>query len=294
MYHHNNRRRQPTPKRRESRATHRKATVVWRRILKIPHGRASQSTLPPPPETPTRRFHISREQGSVVLLESRESVDEVETLERDSESAVQQKHTKFSAAPLAVVEEQTSPIRKRPGAGARTFVKPQGVKEARRGADGPTAEVIQQFEKFSNDVENNEVGKTKTAHLSPSKVKPKVPKQRFRDRHPEQAAALGIKDPNAMDVDTDEYVYDTYVREIIMPDADGKIPVPQATIGLIVLTQEDEDWWYDEDESDREFDTDDEDSNAEEFYANDYPKDELASDDEFERDPYTYHHGDEE
>jgi hypothetical protein len=121
---------------------------------------------------------------------------------------------------------------------------------------------------------------------------PKAPKLRFKDRHPEQAAALSGKDPNAMDVDTDDYVYDTYVREVIMPDADGKVPEPEGTVGFIVISEEDEEWWFGDDESDKEFDTDDEDENAEDYYGNDYPEDELSSDDEFERDPYSYFHGD--
>jgi hypothetical protein len=187
---------------------------------------------------------------------------------------------------LPAVQEQAPTPRKRPGAGARTILKPHGTKEAPKGIDGPSDEVIAQFEKFSNDVENEVMKETKASRLSPSKIKPKAPKHRFKDRNP--------KDPSAMDVDSEDYVYDTYVREVIMPDADGKILAPEATVGLIVLTVEDEEWWFEEDESDREFDTDDEDSNAEEYYANDYPEDEVDSDDEFERDPYRYHHGDEE
>lgn len=94
-----------------------------------------------------------------------------------------------------------------------------------------------------------------------------------------------------MEVDGEDYVYDTYIREIIMPDAEGKIPEPQGTVGYIMLTEEDEEWWYDNDQSDKEFDTDDEDSNAEEYYANDYPEDELSSEDEFDRGAYRHYHG---
>ena len=54
-----------------------------------------------------------------------------------------------------------------------------------------------------------------------------------------------------------------------------------------------QEWWNGEDESDQEFDTDEDDENAEDYYANDYPEDELDSDDEFGRDPYQrrYRHG---
>jgi hypothetical protein len=155
--------------------------------------------------------------------------------------------------------------------------------------------MISQFEKFSYDVENEEVEKTRLARLSsPSKFKPKAPKLRYKDRHPEQAAALEGNDPDAMDamdVDGDDYVYDTYVREIIMPDASGKIPEPRGIVGFIVLTEEEEEWWFGEDESDREFDTDDQDSNAEDYYANDYPEDETDSDDDSDRGGNDYIHG---
>lgn len=193
------------------------------------------------------------------------------------------------AADQKTAPGQTTTPRKRPGAG--TAIKHgtvQPIKKAPVISNGPSEETLRQFEKFSQDVENEEVGKSP---LSPSKIKPKAPKLRFKDRHPEQAAALGIKDPNAMDIDSEEYVYDTYVREIIMPDANGSIPEIQGTIGFIVISEEDEEWWFGQDESDREFDTDDEDSNAEEYYANDYPEDEMSSGDEFDKDPYKHYHG---
>lgn len=94
-----------------------------------------------------------------------------------------------------------------------------------------------------------------------------------------------------MDIDNpDDYVYDTYVREPIAPDA----PMPTGSIGLLVLGEDDDDWWdAPSNESDKEFDTDDEDENAEDYYANDYPEDELSEDDEFDRNLYKskYRHG---
>ncbi|KAI7688680.1 hypothetical protein KC322_g12119, partial [Hortaea werneckii] len=64
----------------------------------------------------------------------------------------------------------------------------------------------------------------------------------------------------------------------------------------LVITEEDEALWeaYMEDlQSDKDFDSDDEDENAEGYYAADYPEDDLASDDEFGRNAYGYRrHGD--
>jgi hypothetical protein len=173
----------------------------------------------------------------------------------------------------------------------------QAAQKARAAGNGISDAVIRQFERFSEEVEKDEVPKRTPRQApatvvspSPSKFTPKAPRLRYKDRHPEEAAALARKDPHAMDVDSEGYVYDTYVAEVIMPDADGKLEEPQGNIGYIVLTEEDEEWWYEDDGTDKEFDTDDEDSNAEEYYANDYPEDELSSDDEFDRDPYRHYH----
>jgi hypothetical protein len=54
----------------------------------------------------------------------------------------------------------------------------------------------------------------------------------------------------------------------------------------LVIKEDEEDWWNGDDESDKEFDTDDEDENAEDYYANDYPEDELDEDDEYDRNLY--------
>jgi hypothetical protein len=105
----------------------------------------------------------------------------------------------------------------------------------------------------------------------------------------------------------DEYVYETYIRmsdedlaqnvEMVDPSTD--------TIGVLVIDEEDEDLWEGYMESDDDSEHDDEDSNgtcstescnahadrcaAEDNPANDYPDEELSSDDEFSRNPYRYH-----
>jgi hypothetical protein len=132
---------------------------------------------------------------------------------------------------------------------------------------------------------------------SPSKHKPKAPARRFAQRHPEKAAALAAHDNpshgDAMDIDGEEYVYDTYIREVVLPDANGKLPESVGTVGVLEIKEDEEDWWNASDESDKEFDTDDDDENAEDYYANDYPEDELDEDDEYDRNLYQqkYRHG---
>lgn len=261
-------------------------TVVWRlsSIVRTSYGPKPPSTAVPPPQTPTRRFHVSRAAGNVVLFEAK-------SLEGDEQGPIssvgvdnEQKAAGIPKAKPAVGQELTSSMRKRPGAGTALRRAPAEPQKPRTVGNGLSAETIRKFEKFSLEVESGEV--SKSPRTSPSKTLPKAPQRRFKDRHPEKATELGL-----MDVDTDEYVYDTYIREVIMPDAAGKVPEPQGIVGYIILSEEDEEWWYDEDQSDREFDTDDEDENAEDYYANDYPEDEMDYNDEFDRQPYRYYHG---
>jgi hypothetical protein len=267
------------------------ASVVYRRI-QTPSSRLPQPSPTPATQLP-RRYHVERTTGQRIIVEDRPDVKSTNG---------GQPHTP-SAQPVAkqpvpeIVIEDNQRARKRPGPGAA--LHPTAAARARdvsrtRPTNEPSEEVLRQFEAFSDMVEKEESG---TPIKSPSKtVKPKAPKLRYRDRQPEKASTLSAKHPEAMEVDNEEYVYDTYVREIILPDADGKMPKPQGTVGFIVIGEEDEEWWNGDDESDREFDTDDEDENAEDYYANDYPEDELSSDDEFGRDPYKYRgeDGDEE
>ncbi|GKZ35792.1 hypothetical protein AbraIFM66950_006587 [Aspergillus brasiliensis] len=102
-----------------------------------------------------------------------------------------------------------------------------------------------------------------------------------------------------------EYVYDTYIRKplpdtglltdpLVGLDADQEawfrqhgIDANRQDIGVIVITQEDEEYWenFVEDEEDEDrWDSEDADSNAENNPANDYPDEELSWDDE-EDDP---------
>lgn len=261
-------------------------SFYFRRLTK-PNDAPQQSLAPPTP-TAERRFHLDASTGvgaKRVFVEARQATPHEETIP-DGQLQV----TVPEPAPRAV-----SPPRKRPG--ARSAVRPtvSKVTQSKLQQAEPTEDDVRELEALSRQVEKED-----NLHIPlslPSKYKPKPPAQRFADRHPEKATALALQeahgDGDAMDIDTDEYVYDTYIREAIMPDADGKLPEPVGTVGFLVINEEDEDWWNGEDESDKEFDTDDDDENAEDYYANDYPEDELSEDDEFGRDVYQkkFRHG---
>jgi hypothetical protein len=263
------------------------SNYIFRRLTK-PNDAPPQQFPTSPTPTTERRFQLdasARAQQKRVFMEIRERT----ATKQDITSGQLVTSVKES------VPEEPSRPQKRPGAGSalRNTSKPAIDRKVQ--TSGPSAQDVQQLEALSRQVEKED--NLLIPAPSPSKFKPKPPAQRFAERNPARAAALAAQDNtddgDAMEIDSDEYVIDTYVREPIMPDADGKLPEPTGTVGVLVIGEEDEDWWNGEDESDKEFDTDDEDENAEDYYANDYPEDELDEDDEYDRNLYQkkYRHG---
>jgi hypothetical protein len=263
----------------DSSAKRQKATPtshIYRRLTK-PND-APHQTLTPFTPTAQRTFQLdatARARNKHVFIEA--------TAQQQQQNG--STHAQQNVPTIQPTPQETPRARKRPGAGSALNRSATPSLNPLPQSSFPTAKDVQELEALSKQVEKED--NLYIPLPSPSKHRPKAPAQRFADRHPDKAAALGITNgDDAMDIDTDEYVYDTYIREVIMPDADGKLPEPTGTVGLLVISEEDEDWWNGEDESDKEFDTDDEDENAEDYYANDYPEDELDEDDEFGRNPY--------
>ncbi len=82
-------------------------------------------------------------------------------------------------------------------------------------------------------------------------------------------------DDISMGDDNDDYVYDVYFQDRSSEVNDWK----SANIGLIKLDEDDEALLSNESDIDSVVATDDEDSNAEDFYKNDYPDEEEEDDD---------------
>ncbi|KAI1772385.1 hypothetical protein F4818DRAFT_170911 [Hypoxylon cercidicola] len=129
---------------------------------------------------------------------------------------------------------------------------------------------------------------------SQSKFKPK-PIMRYAERHPE--TAQDQVDTDMMDTDVDisdsddgDYIIETYER---VPASKLGEHVPAHTVGLIVFDEDPELEFFfgDEGDSDVEWAEDEEDENAENYYAADYPEDEVASDDEYGHNPYSFRNG---
>lgn len=109
----------------------------------------------------------------------------------------------------------------------------------------------------------------------------------------------------------DDFIYETYIRMPTESTIENQLTLHGDNFGVLVINEEDEDLWegYMESEDDSEWDS--EDSNgtkaavlrllletdtlaAEDNPANDYPEDEVSSDDEYDRNAYRYFHGDRE
>ncbi|KAF4215972.1 hypothetical protein CNMCM8980_005858 [Aspergillus fumigatiaffinis] len=150
----------------------------------------------------------------------------------------------------------------------------------------------------------------------PLKYQPRTP-NRPRGTTPRETSVPAVPDVRppveAMVQEEDdsdgEYVYDTYIRRplpegtlLTNPLTDletvhekwfqqNGIDTTRQDIGVIVITQEDEEYWehFAEDDEDEEWDSEDADSNAENNPANDYPDEDLSWDDE-EDDPTAIYH----
>ena len=137
-----------------------------------------------------------------------------------------------------------------------------------------------------------------TPNKKPSKFKPKVPKLRYHERHPEKFADQDSQmeiEEFVEDLDDDsDYIIETYVR--VPADAMELDTNAETNFGFLVLDgQEDIDEFYSaEIDSDEDEDCDEEDENAENHYSADYPDEEVDSDDEYGRNPYQYTNNDDE
>lgn len=195
---------------------------------------------------------------------------------------------------------------KRPGRGSA--LRPQAKKPAPAKPEDENVAARQQREVQALAEEMHqfaleELAKTPKPQI---KTKPKLPPSRSRALHEKQQASASPRrgdvetkdhdDDTAMDSDS-EYVYDTYVlAPAPQPPTDpNPITAPNnpvaevetpTNIGYLIITEADESLWetymHDLEGSDSE-PTDEDDENAEDYYGADYPSDELASDDEFDR-----------
>ncbi|KAF2144291.1 uncharacterized protein K452DRAFT_306878 [Aplosporella prunicola CBS 121167] len=186
----------------------------------------------------------------------------------------------------------------------------QGQKGTAPSQNDVDQNLLRQMQEFAQEVEESEKSVVKPRYqpqmpATPPKLKfqPRTPQiARYRDRHPEGQKPDSSQrdvDMENSDIEDGEYVYDTYIRydgpsdTLIDPLKSDTLP---PNIGLLIISEEDQPLWeeYLEDVGDQgsDFDfEDEEDENAEDFYGNEYPEEEVASDDEYDQGAYNYRVG---
>ncbi|KAK3296010.1 uncharacterized protein B0H64DRAFT_397106 [Chaetomium fimeti] len=204
-----------------------------------------------------------------------------------------------------------SPVKyKRPGHRACTSTSdnkptlPPSMREREKSDVNELARVMDSWtlDEITKNLNKMEEQSTKSkSSPAKSRFRPKPPKKRYFERHPESLAPKQQQPPvdaTSMDVDvrvvgdsTDEedYVLETYER--VPAQRLQERAVPPHMVGVLMFDTEPDmvDFFYgNEDDSDEEFPEDDEDENAENYYAADYPEEDLDWDDEFGRNPYSY------
>ncbi|KAL8643037.1 MAG: hypothetical protein Q9228_000333 [Teloschistes exilis] len=140
------------------------------------------------------------------------------------------------------------------------------------------------------------------------KVKPKPPRPRpaQKDTGVMQSFCDATKtatDVSSDEADTENFVFDMYVRQNEHAPSSVSNGLPEVAlegadpdkIGLLVVEEGDYEIWelYGEQDqsSDDDWNSEEEDENAEDFYGNDYPEDELDTDDEHNRNIYRHWRG---
>lgn len=140
-----------------------------------------------------------------------------------------------------------------------------------------------------------------------AKFKPKVPALRYAQRHPETAAAPTPTtqataastpsqptmdddiDIDMMETSDDEYIIEEYYRVPASRLNEDEVSATQ--VGLLVFDSEPDkiEFFFGAEEDDEyEFPEDEDDENHENYYAADYPDEDLEWDDELDRNPYEY------
>ncbi|WPH02954.1 Hypothetical protein R9X50_00582600 [Acrodontium crateriforme] len=191
---------------------------------------------------------------------------------------------------------------KRPGKGSSTVAQPKP--EASRTALAELEKEQEYLESIGSELHRIAMEELAQERRPRTFATPRLAGSRSREIHRQRAAAAPqprIRDEDIeMEDENGAYVYDTYILAGIPTGGIGESPIPGAggqagDVGYVIITEEDQEIWehYIEDEpSDKDWDTDEDDENAEGYYGADYPEDELASDDEHGREIYRYrHHG---
>jgi hypothetical protein len=152
-------------------------------------------------------------------------------------------------------EQGTERKLKRPSGKTRLAVRSNGAPNQEDCSEAPLEpppELVEEMEAWAEQTELAERSAEKHATFKTNPIEPVI-----RDSD---------EDLDMNDADTDgDYVYDTYIRHAVSPNATLD---PTASIGHLVISEEDQELWQtyiDDDADENEFETDDEDSNGSSF-----------------------------
>ncbi|GAB1320562.1 hypothetical protein MFIFM68171_10772 [Madurella fahalii] len=271
-----------------------------------------------------RRFHLSRsnssqpapglpkKRGAPAVFVERNSKKRGESL-----TTVIQEHNVTHAGPTqasgdSAVARPSSPAAqqpaakyKKPGINARTKPSTESkpslppsmhregtnMDELSRAMDSWTlSEISKNLEKM------DQYGVMSKSSPVMSRFRPKAPKQRYFERHPEQkrvpqqAATAAVMDVDTEDTtDEEDYVIEMYERVPAERLRDQAVPAHR--VGLLVFDTEPDmvEFYYgNESDSEEEYLEDDENEDSENHYTTEYPDEDLPWDDEFDRGAYHY------
>lgn len=251
-----------------------------------------------------RTFHLKRPSTPEAGVKKRKAKDEgiATFIEKRAKRHPQELLSLAERGRSASQSHNVSEVLKRPGKSSAVrqdhHGRPRGTSQQQAKVDSHLEAMAISLHQFAIE---------ETAKESPSRPKvtatPRLPPQRSKELHRQRASRTDARLPN-LDGDADmddetEYVYDTYVLAPNTDMAAAQVDAQDSfgNVGYLVITEEDQAVWetYIEDEpSDKDWNSDEDDENAEDWYGADYPDDELASDDEYNRNAYGYHAKDEE
>ncbi|KAL8902956.1 MAG: hypothetical protein Q9207_004256 [Kuettlingeria erythrocarpa] len=165
-------------------------------------------------------------------------------------------------------------------------------------------QLASQLQKFALDVSSGKSEAQAVHTRTRTQIKPKPPRPRPFNAEAGETGDLRQGDVNAMDLsgtkdeEPDHFVFDVYVRHAEQVNQRASIGIQDTVlhsrdagkVGVLVIADEDQETWElygaEDQSSDEEWNSEEEDENAEGYYGNDYPEDELDSDDEYDRDTY--------
>jgi hypothetical protein len=229
----------------------------------------ASTSSPIQPSTP-RRFHLERPTAPSLFhtMNSKKRKAEIALFveKRAKPSGSFPIRSLIAAAPMApdmqgATEQQHKPIQerklKRPSGRTRPNMRDgEGRPQQSDLSDlssGDSPEFVSKMEAWAEQTEEAERG---VQHINIPKPTTTEPMIRGSD-----------EDLDMTDRDADgDYVYDTYIRHPVSPNTTID---PTVAVGHLVISEEDEELWQtyiDDDADDKEFDTDDEDSNGEYSY----------------------------